>query len=50
MKISAYQIVAMLGSALLLTSGAMRFFASGSPKELIIGVLYFIANLLIFCL
>jgi len=49
-KISPYQIVAVLGSLLLLTSGLLRFFHSGSPKELIIGGLYFLANLIIFCL
>ena len=50
MKISLYQAVAVLGSTLLLGSGLLRFFHSGSPKELFIGVLYFIANILIFCL
>jgi len=50
MKVSAYQIVAVLGSTLLMLSGLLRFFQLGSLKELFIGVLYFIANLLIFCL
>lgn len=50
MKISPYQIVAVLGSLLLMVSGLMRFLNSGSPKELLIGVLYFFANLIIFCL
>jgi len=44
-----YQIIAVLGSSLLLCSGAIRYFGSGNPKELIIGVLYFIANIMIFC-
>ena len=50
MKIATYQIVAVLGSFLLMASGLMRFFKSGSPKELFIGVLYLIANIIIFCL
>ena len=50
MKISPYQIVAVLGSLLLMVSGLLRFFNSGNPKELLIGVLYFFANLIIFCL
>ncbi|MBP7055449.1 MAG: hypothetical protein KBB52_01155 [Candidatus Omnitrophica bacterium] len=50
MKISPYQIVAISGSFLLVLSGLMRFFHSGSPKELAVGVLYFIANIIIFCL
>jgi len=49
MKIHAYQIVAVIGSLLLVTSGLMRFSGSGSSKELIIGILYFLANVLIFC-
>ncbi|MCX5680408.1 MAG: hypothetical protein NTZ95_07185 [Candidatus Omnitrophica bacterium] len=49
MKISPYQIVAVLGSSLLMLSGLLRFFSFGNPKELIIGVLYFFANLIIFC-
>lgn len=47
---SAYQIVAVAGSALLLVSGLLRYLQLGSPKELVIGILYFIANLFIFCL
>jgi hypothetical protein len=50
MKVAAYQVAAVLGSTLLMVSGLLRFFQSGSPKELFIGILYFIANLLIFCL
>jgi len=50
MKIQMYQIVAVSGSLLLLVSGFLRFTLSGSPKELLIGFLYFFANLLIFCL
>jgi len=49
MKMSPYQIVAVLGSSLLMISGLLRFFSSGNPKELMIGVLYFFANLIIFC-
>ena len=48
-KISPYQIVAILGSLLLVVSGIMRFGQSGNPKELLIGLLYFIANIIIFC-
>ncbi len=50
MKVYAYQFVAVAGSSMLLLSGFMRFQQSGSPKELIIGALYFLANLIIFCL
>ncbi|MCX5706330.1 MAG: hypothetical protein NTW13_01445 [Candidatus Omnitrophica bacterium] len=50
MKIGLYQIVAVLGSLLLMLSGLLRFFHSGSLKELLIGILYFFANLIIFCL
>lgn len=50
MKIQAYQVVAVLGSLLLMVSGMLRFSSSGSPKELLIGILYFCANVLIFCL
>jgi hypothetical protein len=50
MKIVPYQIVAVSGSLLLMVSGLMRFSHSGSPKELLIGALYFLANILIFCL
>lgn len=50
MKILSYQIVAMAGSALLALSGFMRFSHSGNPKELIIGILYFLANIIIFCM
>jgi hypothetical protein len=28
----------------------LRFLHSGSPKELFIGILYFLANLIIFCM
>lgn len=49
MKLQLYQIVAVVGSLLLLTSGILRFSHSGSPKEIIIGTLYFIANIFIFC-
>lgn len=49
MKISAYQVVAILGSLLLLASGLLRMAQSGNPKELLIGILYFFANLVIFC-
>jgi hypothetical protein len=50
MKISAYQVVAVAGSTLLMASGFLRFQNSGSPKELAIGALYFLANLIIFCM
>lgn len=50
MKIVPYQIAAILGSLLLVASGLMRFSHSGNPKELLVGVLYFFANLVIFCL
>ncbi len=50
MNIQAYQIAAVSGSTLLMASGVLRYLHSGSPKELLIGVLYFLANLLIFCL
>jgi hypothetical protein len=50
MKIALYQIVAVVGSALLMVSGLLRFFVSGSPKEMLIAVLYFMANLIIFCM
>ncbi len=49
-KLAPYQLAAVAGSLLLLTSGVLRFFQSGSPKELLIGALYFAANLLIFCM
>jgi hypothetical protein len=49
MKISAYQVAAVAGSTLLMLSGLLRYSQSGSPKELAIGALYFLANLLIFC-
>lgn len=48
-KLNLYQITAILGSTLLMVSGAMRFSQSGSPKELFISVLYFVANIIIFC-
>lgn len=50
MKIQAYQVAAVAGSSILMFSGFLRFQSSGSPKELAIGALYFLANLLIFCL
>ncbi|MDD5428879.1 MAG: hypothetical protein PHI58_06585 [Candidatus Omnitrophica bacterium] len=50
MTIALYQAVAVVGSLLLLTSGFLRFTQSGSPKELFIGALYFLANLIIFCM
>ncbi len=49
MKFQPYQVIAVLGSALLMVSGLLRFSSSGNPKELMIGALYFFANLLIFC-
>jgi hypothetical protein len=49
MKFSAYQVLAVLGSVLLMGSGILRFSHSGSPKELIIGFLYLVANIIIFC-
>ncbi len=49
MKIQAYQIVAILGSLLLMAAGLLRMAHSGNPKELFIGILYFAANILIFC-
>ncbi|MFA6349971.1 MAG: hypothetical protein WCY12_03485 [Candidatus Omnitrophota bacterium] len=49
MKLSMYQIAAVAGSLLLMVSGALRFSHSGNPKELMISVLYFFANLIIFC-
>ena len=49
MKISPYQVVAVLGSSLLILSGMLRFSHTGSPKELVIAILYFLANLIIFC-
>ncbi|MDD3905051.1 MAG: hypothetical protein PHS46_00795 [Candidatus Omnitrophica bacterium] len=50
MKLAMYQVVAVLGSALLMVSGLLRYTHSGSPKELFIAILYFLANILIFCL
>ncbi len=50
MKMVPYQIVAITGSLLLMVSGLLRFSGSGNPKELLIGILYFFANLIIFCL
>ena len=50
MKLQAYQIAAVAGSSILMLSGFLRFQQSGSPKELLIAGLYFLANLLIFCL
>lgn len=49
-KLSFYQVLAILGSSLLMISGLVRFFHTGSFKEVIIGTLYFIANIFIFCL
>ena len=49
-KMTMYQIVAVVGSLLLMVSGLLRYFQFGSPKELFIGVLYFLANIIIFCL
>lgn len=48
-KMNSYQITAVIGSSLLMGSGMMRFSQSGSPKELFISILYFMANILIFC-
>lgn len=50
MKIQLYQIAAVLGSLLLMAAGLLRLAHSGSLKELAIAVLYFFANILIFCL
>ncbi len=50
MKLVPYQLFAMAGSLLLMASGFLRFTHTGSPKELVISILYFFANLLIFCL
>ncbi len=50
MKLTPYQIFATAGSILLMVSGFLRFTQSGSPKELVISILYFFANLFIFCL
>lgn len=49
-KVAAYQFIAVLGSALLMVSGLLRFMRFGSPKELLIAILYFLANIIIFCL
>ena len=49
MKLQAYQIVAVLGSLLLMVAGLLRMAHSGSPKELVIAGLYLFANILIFC-
>ncbi|MCX5681796.1 MAG: hypothetical protein NT079_05960 [Candidatus Omnitrophica bacterium] len=49
MKLHLYQSVAIAGSLLLMVSGMLRFSFSGSPKELVISILYFIANVFIFC-
>ncbi|MFA5311364.1 MAG: hypothetical protein WC355_03515 [Candidatus Omnitrophota bacterium] len=49
-KLATYQILALLGSSLLVASGVMRFIQTSSLKELFVGVLYFIANIIIFCL
>lgn len=50
MQLRAYQVAAIAGSSILLLSGFLRFQQSGSPKEFVISALYFLANLLIFCL
>ena len=50
MKMNSYQVVAVAGSSLLMLSGLLRYFHFGSPKELFIGALYFMANIIIFCL
>ena len=50
MKIAMYQVLAVVGSALLMCSGLLRYVRSGSPKELFIAILYFAANVIIFCL
>lgn len=49
MKFQAYQIVAVLGSLLLMAAGLLRMQHSGNPKELAIAILYLFANILIFC-
>ncbi|MFA5176555.1 MAG: hypothetical protein WC440_00220 [Candidatus Omnitrophota bacterium] len=49
MKFQLYQIAAVLGSLLLMAAGLLRMAHSGNPKELIVAVLYFFANILIFC-
>ncbi|MDO8663161.1 MAG: hypothetical protein Q7K98_08110 [Candidatus Omnitrophota bacterium] len=49
MRIQAYQMVAVLGSLLLMVAGLLRMVRSGSPKELVVAILYFFANILIFC-
>jgi len=50
MKLQLFQIVAVLGSLLLMAAGLLRMAHSGSPKELLIAILYFFANIIIFCL
>ncbi len=49
-KLSFYLFLAVLGSSLLMFSGLLRYFHTGSLKEVFIGLLYLIANILIFCL
>lgn len=49
MKLQAYQIVAVAGSLLLMAAGFLRLAHSGNAKELFIAILYFFANILIFC-
>jgi len=49
MKFQLYQIVAVLGSLMLMAAGLLRMAHSGNPKELIVAILYFFANILIFC-
>lgn len=48
-KLAFYQILAILGSSFLIASGITRFSQTGSLKELFVGVLYFAANIIIFC-
>lgn len=50
MKLNLYQTFAIVGSSMLMISGLLRFFHSSNPKELFIGILYFLANIIIFCL
>jgi hypothetical protein len=50
MKISAYRVVAVPGSTLLMVSGIMRYFQFGSIKEATVGFLCLLANIMIFCI
>lgn len=45
-KLASYQILALLGSSLLVASGVMRFIQTASLKELFVVILYFIANII----